>query len=263
MQIGVAHNQISTINPATVFEYESIALFRGGTQLFEHGMKEFIDARLGVEDTIKEELDKLGSHLNEVYHDTINLAQQAQGDLWFNIRDKENKCSYDNLLCYLALREYDLSDLQLRLADHGLSSLEMLESHVLVSIERILKHFNIAPANTSGSLCKINSQDANSILAKRSELLFGGSNNGRRTHIMITLDSSDIFQYISVYYLSSAEINSQNYTGCHTAIIIINTVHKKYDCLNANNFISVILGLFLTSAAETPKAGRFSDQIHS
>jgi hypothetical protein len=99
------------------------------------------------------------------------------------------------IYCAIWQREYDLSDLQLRLADHGLSSLEMLESHVLVSIERILKHFNISPANTSSSFCKINSQDANSILAKRSELLFGRSNNGRRTHIMITLDSSDIFRY--------------------------------------------------------------------
>jgi pyruvate kinase len=144
----------------------------------------------------EEEFDNLGCQLNKIYHNTINLALQAQHKLRCNIRDKENKCSYDNLLCYLALREHDLTDLQLRLAEHGLSSLEMLETHVLASIEQVLKHFKkTGPANANSALCKIKSQDACSILAKRSELLFGQSNNGRRTHIMITLDSSDIFRY--------------------------------------------------------------------
>ncbi|HJT50178.1 MAG TPA: pyruvate kinase [Nitrososphaeraceae archaeon] len=142
-----------------------------------------------------EDLDIIGCRLNEMYHNTINLALQAQGKLLCNIAETENKCSYHNLLCYLALREYDLADLQLRLSEHGLSSLESLESHVLVSIEQVLKHFKIGPANTSSGLCKIKSHESSSILAKRTELLFGQPNNGRRTHIMITLDSSDIFRY--------------------------------------------------------------------
>lgn len=143
----------------------------------------------------EEELDKLGCQINKIYDNTINLARQAQDNLRCKIRDKENKCSYDNLLCYLALREHDLADLQLRLTEHGLSSLEMLETNVLVSIEQVLKHFKIRPENTTSGLCKIKSQDGSSILAKRSEILFGKSNNSRRTHIMITLDSSDIFRY--------------------------------------------------------------------
>ena len=147
------------------------------------------------EEEEKEELDYLGCQLNRIYYNTINLARQAQDNLRCKISDKENKCSYDNLLCYLALREYDLADLQLRLAEHGLSSLEMLESHVLVSIEQVLKHFKMEAASTNSNLCKIKFQDASSVLAKRSELLFGQLNNGRRTHIMITLDSSDIFRY--------------------------------------------------------------------
>jgi hypothetical protein len=61
-----------------------------------------------------EDLDNIGCRLNEMYHNTINLALQAQGKLMCNIADTENKCSYHNLLCYLALREYDLADLQLR-----------------------------------------------------------------------------------------------------------------------------------------------------
>ncbi|MGC1929779.1 MAG: pyruvate kinase [Candidatus Nitrosopolaris sp.] len=93
-----------------------------------------------------------------------------------------------------------MSDLQLRLDDEGLSSLGMLESHVLVSIEQVLKHFGIASINNS-SLCRINSQSGSTLLARRSELLFGSRGNGRRTHIMVTLDASDIFQYELIEHL--------------------------------------------------------------
>ncbi|MGC1929564.1 MAG: hypothetical protein WA667_11360, partial [Candidatus Nitrosopolaris sp.] len=48
--------------------------------------------------------------------------------------------------------------------------------------------------NTS-SLCRIKSESGSTLLARRSELLFGSQGKGRRTHIMVTLDSSDIFQY--------------------------------------------------------------------
>ena len=152
----------------------------------------------------QEEFELVGRQLNEIYLDTIERAKKAQSKLHFKINEKEKKCSCDNLLCYLSLREHDLSNLQLRLAEEGLSSLEMLESRVLVSIEQVLKHFGILPppppVNTSGgsrtsSLCKVNFQTGNLMLAKRSELLFGQSSTGRRTRIMVTLDSSDIFQY--------------------------------------------------------------------
>jgi pyruvate kinase len=144
---------------------------------------------------VEEKFDIVGKRLDEIYLDTIERAQKAQSKLRFKISEKEKKWSCDNLLCYVALREHDLSDLQLRLAEYGLSSLEMLESRVLVSIEQVLKHFGIPPLNTSSSLCKVNSQTGNLMLAKRSELLFGQSSTGRRTRIMVTLDSSDIFQY--------------------------------------------------------------------
>jgi pyruvate kinase len=143
-----------------------------------------------------EEFEILGRQLNEIYLDIIERAQKAQSKLRFKISEKENKCSCDNLLCYLALREHDLSDLQLRLDEQGLSSLEMLESRVLVSIEQVIKHFGIAAVNTGNSnLCKVKSQSGSLMQAKRRELLFGPPSKGRRTHIMVTLDSSDIFQH--------------------------------------------------------------------
>jgi len=94
------------------------------------------------------EFQILGRQLNAFYVNTIELAQKAQGNFVLRIKEKENKCSRDNLLCYLALRKHDLSDLQLSLAEQGLSSLGMLEGEVLVSIEQVLKHFGIRPGNS-------------------------------------------------------------------------------------------------------------------
>jgi pyruvate kinase len=146
------------------------------------------------------DFEALGKKLNELYINIIERVQKAENKFLITIKN-ENKnenekiCSLDNLLSYLALREQDyLLNLQLRLAEEGLSSLGMSESHVLVSMERILKHFGIKPANAS-SLCRIDSQSGSLLLAKRTELLFGPTIKDRSTHIMVTLDSSDIYQH--------------------------------------------------------------------
>ena len=86
------------------------------------------------------EFEKLGKRLNEIYVKTIEQTQRAQNKFRFTTKGSENKCSLDKMLCYLALREHDLSDLQLRLDDEGLSSLGMLEGlegHVLFSIQTL------------------------------------------------------------------------------------------------------------------------------
>ena len=140
------------------------------------------------------EFEMLGSQLNRLYIDTIERVQKEQSDFPLSLNEKERKCSRDNLLCYLALREYDLSDLQLRLAEQGFSSLGTLEGQVLTSIEHVLKHFGI-PAISTSSLCKISSKDASLLLSKRSELMFGSSRKDRRTQIMVTLASSDIHHH--------------------------------------------------------------------
>ncbi len=139
-----------------------------------------------------EEFQSLGQHLNTVYIDTTNLAQKIEDNFRLKKTGIKNKCSRDNLLCYLALRQHDLSSLQLRLAEEGLSSLGMVEGQVLTSIEQILKHFGIHPVNTN--LCKISSNCSSRELRKRSKLMFGTPRQTRRTYIMVTLDASDIHQ---------------------------------------------------------------------
>jgi pyruvate kinase len=180
------------------------------------------------------EFQTLGRQLNAFYVNTIDLAQKAQGNFQLRIKEKENKCSRDNLLCYLALRKHDLSDLQLKLADQGLSSLGMLEGEVLVSIEQVLKHFGIRPGNTS-SLCKINSKSASLLLGKRSKLIFGSPSKGRRTYIMVTLDSSDIYQHELIEQLLESGMDIARINCAHNTerewILIIKAIREAEERL--------------------------------
>ena len=144
------------------------------------------------------EFEALGEELNEIYINILGRVQKVHDRFQFTIKENENEneklCSLDNLLCYLALREQNLTDLQMRLAEDGLASLAMSENNVLDSIEQVLKHFGIKPVNTS-SVCKLDPQNGKLLLTMRSELLFGLVPKGRKTHIMVTLDSSDIYQH--------------------------------------------------------------------
>lgn len=64
------------------------------------------------------DIESLRQSLNSFYIDIIRNAQTAQKK--FSLNNRENQCSRDNLLCYLALREHDLSDFQFELAEHSL-----------------------------------------------------------------------------------------------------------------------------------------------
>ncbi len=47
------------------------------------------------------EFETLGKRLYEIYVKTIAQAQRAPSEIRFNTKGSENKCSRDNLLCYL------------------------------------------------------------------------------------------------------------------------------------------------------------------
>ena len=103
----------------------------------------------------------------------------------------------------------------------------MLEGEVLFSIEQVLKHFGIRPGNTS-SLCKINSKSASLLLGKRSKLLFGSPRNGRRTYIMVTLDSTDIYQHELIEQLLEGGMDIARINCAHNTDREWNLIIKSY-----------------------------------
>ncbi|MGA7897399.1 MAG: pyruvate kinase [Nitrososphaeraceae archaeon] len=142
----------------------------------------------------QEDFESLGKELHTLYVNTIECAKKTISRIKFGSGTREKECSRDNLLCYLALRKHDISDLQIRLDQQGFSSLGMIESNVLFSMEQVLKHFGIPPLGHE-TPCKVTAQDGSSILNNRTQLMFGPHGKRRRTRIMVTLDASDIFQY--------------------------------------------------------------------
>lgn len=137
-------------------------------------------------------IKSLSQSLNNFYISIIEDVQKVQNKNKFPL-NRENECSRDNLLCYLALREHDLSDLQLKLAEQGLSSLGRLESQVMVSIEKVIRNLGL-PLQESNSLCRPTFAYARSSIVKRSQLLLGRSREKRKTRIMVTLDSTNTHQ---------------------------------------------------------------------
>src|SRR3990167_186658 len=93
--------------------------------------------KAGRDDSVSEEKamqpSPLGEKLRAICHEIAEQAARASADYPFADRDCEH--SRDNLLAYLALRERDLRELQLELAEQGLSSLGRLESNVLARSE--------------------------------------------------------------------------------------------------------------------------------
>ena len=144
-------------------------------------------------DNNSSDIESLRTSLNTVYNNVIKNAEIAQIKFPLKGKAREYECSRDNLLSYIALREHDLSNLQLKLGEEGLSSLGRLESQVVVSIEKVIRNLGLPPHETA-CLCKPTFTDARLSLAKRSQLLLGRAREGRKTRIMVTLDSSNTHQ---------------------------------------------------------------------
>jgi len=132
----------------------------------------------------------LGRKLQDVYEEVLSRSEKARTK--YSVIKKENEASRDNLLAYLALRELDISKLQLSLANEGLSSLGRLEGQVLRSMEEVLGWLGIPSKVTT--LVEPSFETASSLLEERSKLLLGRPREGKRTRIMITLDPATIYE---------------------------------------------------------------------
>ena len=141
----------------------------------------------------------------------------------FRSCDPDGACSRDNLLAYLVLRGHDLQELQLELADLGLSSLGRLEGSVLASLQHVMVHVGAVLPETPLSVPDLKS--AHSLLAKRSRALLGRPRVARSTRIMVTLDASiihqsDLLEQLLLEGMDIARINCAHDSATEWAQII-------------------------------------------
>jgi len=137
------------------------------------------------------ELERPEMRLRRIYERVV--AKVAAAREGYPLPDPAAEVSRDNLLAYLVLREEDLFDLQLWLAEEGLSSLGRLEGHVLAGLRSVLRHLSGEPAPLS--FHAPTRHEARSLLEERSRRLLGRPRPGRATRIMVTLDAAYAHQH--------------------------------------------------------------------
>lgn len=170
---------------------------------------------------VRSEPALLREKLTHLFQDVHDKAAAAR--IRFRLSNADAQCSCDNLLAYLALREHDLQELQLELAECGLSSLGRLEGSVLHSLRKVMGHLGSAPADTS--LLAPDFARAEEILSKRSTLLLGRPRPLHHTRIMVTLDPDvvrqpDLLEQLLLEGMDIARVNCAHDTSHEWDMII-------------------------------------------
>lgn len=158
---------------------------------------------------IQSESQKISQQLAAVYNEIMKKTEHAQ--CRFPVETEEAAVSRDNLLAYLALREFDLHEVQHMLAEEGLSSLGRLEGNVVTHIEKVLGHLGVRE-KSDRKVRRPNSYEANQISVERNIRVLGKASHERLTNIMVTLDiamlkTPEIFQELLLNGMDLVRIN--------------------------------------------------------
>lgn len=105
--------------------------------------------------------------------------------------DPHFQASARNLLHYLGVRQHDIRPLQRELADLGLSSFGILESHVMASLNAVTRRLeNLADQPVTGPLPEpVDFNAGMKRLQEHTRDLLGDSRDGREVRLMVTLPS--------------------------------------------------------------------------
>jgi pyruvate kinase len=175
--------------------------------------------------------EPLAQKLSSIYTEVTERASGASRSYPFT--DPDCELSRDNLLAYLVLREHDLQELQLELAEQGLSSLGRLEGCVLNILQKVMRHLGLTPPATT--LLAPDIARARAVLARRSQALLGRPRPGRGTRIMVTLDADilrqpDVLEHLLLKGMDIARINCAHETS-HEWALVIDAIRRAEDRL--------------------------------
>lgn len=202
------------------------------------------------------EHDPIRATLEGLFQDVQKKAMEARAQ--FRLSNPEAQCSCDNLLAYLALREHDLQDLQLELAERGLSSLGRLEGSVLHSLRKVMQHLGIEPTETS--LLMPDFTQAQSLLSQRSTMLLGRPRPLHHTRIMVTLDPDvvrqpDLLEQLLLNGMDIARINCAHDTAREWDLIITAVRHAEERLANRGQSIGRRCRMFMDLAGPKVRTG--------
>jgi pyruvate kinase len=158
-------------------------------------MLEQADTQVNGQQTSAAGLSELRDELRGV-RDHV-LAFEAEMEPLVAAAYPRQQASARNLVDYLGLRQLDLRDLQDRLASVGLSSLGRSEGQVRRGLDAVLgvldRLLGDTPDGEAGSSLHVGSlAEGERDLAEQAADLLGPEPDGRRTRIMVTLDSATL-----------------------------------------------------------------------
>ena len=179
----------------------------------------------------------------------IEAMHNAENERVQEIQELQSACqsSAKNLIHYRTLRTIDITELQRRLGDLGLSRIARAESHVMASLEncrfilrKLLGEEPVHPLKRPISIKR-----ARKILNTHSKDLLGYRSKGRRVRIMVTLPSEAAHDYELVEGLLAAGMNTARINCAHDGPEewqqMIDNVARAREKLNKNCRISMDL----------------------
>ena len=148
--------------------------------------------------------------INELRRIQSNLLEaEERFDQLIKSTDPSWRESARNLVHYLALRRFDMRELQADLAEIGLSSLGRSESHVLITIESVLnillrlaRQEPVPPAKHPA----LKFQEGARLLEEHTRKLLGRKPTARSVRIMVTVPTEGADNYTFVHDLLPAAL---------------------------------------------------------
>ena len=135
-----------------------------------------------------EDLDSLLGELQQLRHSLLDAEMRETTTI--EAVELRHRSSAINLVHYVELRSHDIRTLQVRLSQHGLSSLGRTESQVLAGIDAVIHALRCLMGHTQAPSPRALPALTNAgLLSQNARSLLGPRPHDRPTRIMVTLPS--------------------------------------------------------------------------
>ena len=187
---------------------------------------------------IQKKIDLIDHQIEAIIKKAEELEKKYSGKI--NKVDTIYKKSALNLIHYMALRSFDINELQENLKDSGLTSLAHCENHVMTTLLSIKTIINSLKENSKKETRKdvISVKKSTEIFDRNTKIIFGIKPAKRRTRIMVTIPGETADDYKFIYDLLKTGMNSARINCAHDDPVIwkkiIDNVKKASASLNKN-----------------------------
>ena len=187
---------------------------------------------------IQKKIDLIDHQIEAIIKKAEELEKKYSGKI--NKVDTIYKKSALNLIHYMALRSFDINELQENLKDSGLTSLTHCENHVMATLLSIKTIINSLKENSKKETRKdvISVKKSTEIFDRNTKIIFGIKPAKRRTRIMVTIPGETADDYKFIYDLLKTGMNSARINCAHDDPVIwkkiIDNVKKASASLNKN-----------------------------